>query len=402
MSLDIFNDAFKSLSILNENLFDTSTLGVTKLHSFMDDDFEEDTVDIIDPNASTDEELSDSYIGKVIVDCNVCHSHIFKDREEIDIDESGLVNGEEMCPYCGEQEGFVIIGQIEAFNENATEESTDDHIEEPTEDIPTEEIPEEEDEDEIDESLKESVNADTLTEAEGNDLASRVLAYLDKLEARGELTESMNNVKVETDDNIVTVNSDESGKVTVTTEPVEAGLPEGEGEMIAPLSDDEMNSIMDSDVDVPAEGEEIPADVDTIEEPIAEEMPLEDDEVDIDMEEIDEESLDNLGESYLKKVYENVDSYKTNSTYMRGDKIIVEGLIKFTSGKEKKTGFILEAKAADNRGRVTFSGYNAHLTTDKSAYLFEGRVTDKKLTFNKLSYRYALNENLISGRVYRR
>jgi hypothetical protein len=87
---------------------------------------------------------------------------------------------------------------------------------------------------------------------------------------------------------------------------------------------------------------------------------------------------------------------------MRGDKIIVEGVIKFTSGKEKKTGFILESKSADNSGRVTFSGYNSHLTNDKSAYLFEGIVTDKKLTLNKLSYRYALNENLISGRVYRR
>jgi hypothetical protein len=164
-----------------------------------------------------------------------------------------------------------------------------------------------------------------------------------------------------------------------------------------------MNSILDSDSDVPSENDDLFADVDAVDaEDAPTDEPSEAEEVDIEMEEVDEESLDNLGESYLKKVYENVDSYKTSSSYMRGDKIIVEGVIKFTSGKEKKTGFILEAKSADNRGRVTFSGYNAHLTNDKSAYLFEGMVADKKLTFNKLSYRYALNENLISGRVYRR
>ena len=186
MSLDIFNDAFKSLSILNENLFDTSTLGVTKLHSFMDDDFEEDTVDIIDPDASTDEELSDSYIGKIIVDCNVCHSHIFKNRDELDIDESGLVNGEDMCPYCGEQEGFVIIGHIEAFNDS--EEGADDGSAEDVEiedDAAIEEVPE--DDDEMEESFRHS-GASSLKESSNSYIYSKddIYARLDSALSSGE------------------------------------------------------------------------------------------------------------------------------------------------------------------------------------------------------------------------
>lgn len=401
MSIDIYNDAFKSLSILNENLFDTSTLGVTKLHSFIDDDFEEDDISIIDPEASTDEELSDSYVGKIIVDCNVCHSHIFKDREDIDIDESGLVNGEDVCPYCGEQEGFVIIGQIEEFKEG--EEQEEVPAEETDSEMPAEEIPnvgtteEDEDDKEKNESLKSLTKNQPLTEelneAAEDDLATRVLAYLDRLEAGGELTESMNNVRVETDENTVTVNSDENGKVTVTTEPNES--PVDSGEMIAPIPDEEQSAIIDSelsaDVDAPVEGEEIDLGG-------AEELP--EDEIDFDMEEIDEESADNLGESYLKRVYENVDSFKTTNSYIRENKIILEGVISFTSGKKSKTGFILESRSADKTGKVSFTGYNKHFTDNKNAYLFEGKVKDKRLVLEKMSYRYSLNENMIRGRVY--
>ena len=489
MSIDIYNDAFKSLSILNENLFDTSTLGVTKLHSFIDDDFEEDDISIIDPEASTEEELSDSYVGKIIVDCNVCHSHIFKDREDIDIDESGLVNGEDVCPYCGEQEGFVIIGQIEEFKDGEDDEELSDDSVTDTEDneIPAAETSEEDTNDEDKEknesiksmhkgsSLKESLDVDsaadivggydrvrqivmetldnypmsepdaseiadlsygrvegdgiefeaweslidyvlddvinesckttpkdTLNEDSGDDLASKVLAYLDRLEASGELTESMNNVKVETDENTVTVNSDENGKVTVTTEPANNASEES-GEMIAPISDEEQDALVNAEL--PAE--EIQADVDTPTEegePAPEDETSGDetseDEIDVDMEEIDEESVDNLGESYLRRVYENVNSYKTTNSYIRGERIIVEGVIKFNSGKQSKTGFILEAKSADRAGRVSFTGYNKHLTNDKSAYLFEGKIKDKRLILEKLSYRYTMNESLVRGRVY--
>lgn len=535
MSIDIYNDAFKSLSILNENLFDTSTLGVTKLHSFIDDDFEEDDISIIDPEASTDEELSDSYVGKIIVDCNVCHSHIFKNREDLDIDESGLVNGEDVCPYCGEQEGFVIIGQIEEFKEGEEQEEApveEDNLEMSTEEIPTAEIPEEDEDDGAkNESLKTLAKNPPLTEelneAAGDDLASRVLAYLDRLESGGELTEdagkfaypdiykklekllqerrsviinnsghgrnvvgsirrflidymkakitylsgstsdisevlqgaldssdvvlidevnrihpkqlttlisamsesttpiiainngemdqaflskfpnlnfngvespikmeeSMNNVRVETDENTVTVNSDENGKVTVTTEPNES--PVDSGEMIAPIPDEEQSAIIDSelsaDVDAPVDGEEI--DLGGADD-------FSDDEIDFDMDEIDEESADNLGESYLKRVYENVDSFKTTNSYIRENKIILEGVISFTSGKKSKTGFILESKSADKTGKVSFTGYNKHFTDNKNAYLFEGKVKDKRLVLEKMSYRYSLNENMIRGRVY--
>ena len=44
-------------------------------------------IDIIDPDANNEDELSDSYVGKVVLDCSVCHSKIYKDPSEIVIDE---------------------------------------------------------------------------------------------------------------------------------------------------------------------------------------------------------------------------------------------------------------------------------------------------------------------------
>ena len=90
MAFDYINEAFKRLDILDEELFDTSSEGINKLSDFIEQD--DEVVRVIDPEAETDEELKDSYVGKVIVNCNVCHSHIFENKEDIVIEEEGVVN----------------------------------------------------------------------------------------------------------------------------------------------------------------------------------------------------------------------------------------------------------------------------------------------------------------------
>jgi hypothetical protein len=119
MSLDRLNEAFKMLDALNEEMFDTSLDGINKLSDTMNGDNEDDIIKIIDADAEDEEGIQDSYVGKVIINCNVCHSHIFANQEDITIDDSGIVNGEETCPYCGEMEGFTVIGQIEEFSEES-------------------------------------------------------------------------------------------------------------------------------------------------------------------------------------------------------------------------------------------------------------------------------------------
>lgn len=126
MSLDRLHEAFKMLDALNEEMFDTSLDGINSLADAMEGDNSEDIIKITDVDAETEEDIQDSYLGKVILDCNVCHSLRFADKGTIEIDDSGIVNGEETCPYCGEASGFTVVGQIEEFENGDSQETEDD------------------------------------------------------------------------------------------------------------------------------------------------------------------------------------------------------------------------------------------------------------------------------------
>ena len=139
-------EAFRSLEVLDEEVFDTTIDGFKELRDFEDEN-EEETVTVVDPDAEDEEELEDSYIGKVILDCCVCHTDIYKDKDEITLDEEeGIANVGEECPYCFSNEGFKIIGEVKPFSE--TEVETEDEVEV---DVDGEEV--EEDEEEIEEAF---------------------------------------------------------------------------------------------------------------------------------------------------------------------------------------------------------------------------------------------------------
>ena len=113
-------EAFTKLSLLDEedfNLRDDSD--IEDMKSFMDDQEDiEDVEDIIDPEADSEEELEDSYIGKVILECPVCHSKIYKNAEDVHYDEeTDLANEEEECPFCYSMDGFTIVGQVAPYEE---------------------------------------------------------------------------------------------------------------------------------------------------------------------------------------------------------------------------------------------------------------------------------------------
>ena len=335
MTLDYLNEAFKRLDLLDEDLFNTDNTGINELSDFMTKT-DVDKVRVIDADAKTEDDLQTSYIGKVIIDCHVCHSHIFKNKEDIEIDDNGDVNITEECPYCGEQEGFVVVGEICPFNKEEEVEpndSTETTVEEP--------------------SVEEEPSAVETPIEES-------------------LTESVNNVNVETDDTIVNVATEDDGKVTVTTEPkVEETVIESE--VIAPVSDETMDEL-------------------TAEEPVSEEPPVEEGEAeestDFEIDEIDEESIDELGESYLKRVYENVDSFKTTTVSTNDRKMVVEGVITFKSGTTKNTGFLFEAKDATKTGKVRFIGENRHLAKGAKAFTLIGRINENKLISESFSYNY--------------
>lgn len=518
MSLDYINEAFKKLDLLTEDVFDTSLTGINNLSTFMNDTSDDDIIRVVDDEATSEEELKDSYVGKVIVNCNICHSHIFKNKEDINVDPEGIVNGDEQCPYCGEQDGFTVVGEIAPYApeaetttddaaEDVTEVEVDDTAVELEEDFNDEFIPK------LTEKLKsKGINPDLITVAPakfgnfkidfddttinskdlvnktkeaitelgytaavefngeaveilklelkskaldedftgefipklteklkskgidtnlitvapakfGNfkidfddttinskDLVNKTqqaiseLGYTASVEFNGEvveilkleikakdLGEDFKNVSITTDDQHLEMSSDDNGKVTVTTEPIEETALTDD-EMIVPVSDETQTEIEANNED--AFSSDMDAEVEMTSDVAA-------DEEDIDFEDIDEESIDELGESYLKKVYENVNSFKTTDVFSTADnKLIVEGTLKFNSGVEKKTGFIFEAKDVNAEGALRFTGFNKHLTESKDAYTLVGSINkDKVLVLESLKYNYSVGDAPVRGIV---
>ena len=149
MEKSYLSEAFKQLELLNEEDFNLSTDGssLSDMKDYVDNnDMSVMSLDVIDPEAETEEDLEDSYTGKVILDCCVCHSKLYKDKEEVTIDEEqDLANVGEECPFCYSSDGYRIIGEVAPYGE--TEEEPE--VEEEPEDIEHEE-----DEEDMDEGFK--------------------------------------------------------------------------------------------------------------------------------------------------------------------------------------------------------------------------------------------------------
>ena len=170
------------------------------------------------------------------------------------------------------------------------------------------------------------------------------------------LSESLNEVEVKTDTDKIKISSE-----TITKD----------DEMAIPVTDDTKDEII-------AGGEED----DAIDEIVADDE--EEDTVD-DIEEFDEESFDELSESYLKKVYSNVDGYKTSNVSFNKSGLCVEGIISFKSGNKKNTQFIFESR--DNGKR--FVGENKQITRGKKAFTVKGSIKDGKFITESFNYRYS-------------
>lgn len=331
-------EAFKQLDLLNEEDYNLSTdsSAIEDAIDMLDKNDKIMSMDIIDDEADNEEELQDSYNGKVILDCCVCHSKLYKDKEDVIIDdETDLANVGEECPFCYTNDGYYVIGQVAPFNDEEPEvEETEEEV------IETEEPVEEEEE--IEESLDESIE----------------------------------NATIDTEDETITMTSKEDGGVSVETSPKEC------------CEDDEVLVPLEPEVEQEIEMNEPEQEID--------------DEVDVPIDDFDEETFDELGESFLKNTYDNVVSYKTESIKEQdGNKLVVEGLIKFNSGNTKKTTFIFEAKDITKTGRVRFIGENCQLSRGKKSFTVAGKVNEGKFISESLNYNYrAKDVNGKSARMY--
>lgn len=333
--MNYLSEAFKKLDFLTEEEFSLQdTAGLDDMDQLLKTPAS-NIANVIDPEAENEDELQDTYIGKVILHCPVCNSMIYKDLEDIvkdDVEE--LVNIGEECPYCYTSEGFKVIGIVSPFEETPEEEEQEDEEEDPSEE-------------------------------------------------EKELTEEFETVEVATENQKVTLDADDNGKLTIEAEPVEAEEDDEEDEeeeVLAPVPDE-----LADDIEATENNSE-----------------SEDEEVEYDVEDFDSDSFDDLGESYLKSVYENVSSYKTTDVSSKGNTLVVEGLIKFNSGKMKPTKFVFEANTATKNNKLRFIGENKQITRGRKAFTITGKLNENKSFITEsFNYNYMTkNEKGKSTRLY--
>lgn len=438
--MDFLSEAFKSLQSLTEETFDLSAAGgQEELKDFIDKDDAIDTLTIIDDEAETEDELQDSYMGKVILDCNVCHSLIYKDPSEVVIDDDGQnCNDEDECPYCySTGDGFKLIGQVRPFGEVEDEledEESEDETEETEEETEVDEEEEsfedtkdEETEEDFDESLNDVIGGKSLVEhkkslKEGKAPISKekieaaledsgIFESCDKNEAcekcgknpcecEDELEESIQDMSLTTDDGTtVSMESGEEGEVTITTKPgtEEVEVEETTEETIEPAEDEATIG----EVEPETEDEILSDSEEETEEETSEEETSEEGSDEEEFTDFDEESFEEMGESYLKKTYSNVESYKVSKVSEKGSNLFVEGLITFKSGNKKKTHFVFESKGITKTGKVIFEGFNKEITGSNKAFRLTGKIADSKFLGESLNYRYNQNKQMIKGKITR-
>lgn len=195
----------------------------------------------------------------------------------------------------------------------------------------------------------------------------------DKVVTKDEpLTESVEGVTVTTDTDVVNVDVTNTDGVTVDVQGKDS--VDTEEATIEPVSDETKEEIVanseEGESEEGAEGEMLSDEFD----------------------EFNEEEFDELGESYLKEVYDNVKSFKTTRGVMDKDRIKLEGIIEFNSGKKAKTSFVFEKYMTTPRGKFKLLGENLQLTSRKNAFILTGSIQERKLCMEALTYKYTAKD----------
>ena len=120
------------------------------------------------------------------------------------------------------------------------------------------------------------------------------------------------------------------------------------------------------------------------------------------IENIDEELFDKLVNNYIKEVYDNIDSYTTTggSVDNKNNKVVLEGVIKFKSGKEQNTKFIFEEAKLTKKGKIKLKGINETFAKMKKAFTLQGSLKDQNLLAESFTYNYKVNSNNELRRIY--
>lgn len=181
------------------------------------------------------------------------------------------------------------------------------------------------------------------------------------------ISEALDEVEVKTSDMKLEVTSDENGKVTVSAEPEEN---DSEG-----LDTEEVVEPVSPETEMEIEG-------DFSEEPV---------------DEFDEESFDEVVESYLKKINEDVCSYETRKVSLnnKNNRLVIEGLVREKDKTEKVTRFIFESTKPIGKGNLVLRGMNESLVKGSvNPYRLFVKNESGKIFTEGLKYRHSQKSNI--------
>jgi hypothetical protein len=115
------------------------------------------------------------------------------------------------------------------------------------------------------------------------------------------------------------------------------------------------------------------------------------------------ESFDELDDTfdehiteYLKEVYSNIDAYKSTNCTTKGSKLVIEGVIKFQSGREKVTKFTFKTGKRIKESFV-LRGTNEGLTSEQSAFRLACKTEGAKLITESFNYKYSIDGTNVKG-----
>lgn len=115
------------------------------------------------------------------------------------------------------------------------------------------------------------------------------------------------------------------------------------------------------------------------------------------IEECDEDSINNCITEALQKVYTNVSSFNMTDCSLNNNKLVLEGLITFKSGKTRHTSYQFN-EATRNADKLHLHGLNEAFGRD-SKFDLVCKVNNKNLVVEKLSYNYKAANTIVEGLV---
>ena len=123
-------EAFQSLDLIEDKYLkeETFQLGKEKDIEELEDmiDYNEngpDIEEVVDLDADSIEEVKDSYVGDIVIQCPNCTHMYYKTEDEIKLEpkseesDSLICNVGEECYYCGSESGYDVIGRVAPYEE---------------------------------------------------------------------------------------------------------------------------------------------------------------------------------------------------------------------------------------------------------------------------------------------